>query len=70
MGGTFMFARAGGRNFAWRLPAAAVGEPASAALCASVLALSRSSARSVLARASHLHLPMDASSIRGMPFIH
>src|SRR6476659_4235205 len=33
-----MFARAAGRNFACRPPVAAVGEPSSAALCASVLA--------------------------------
>src|SRR6185295_8223666 len=33
-----MFARAGGRNFTCRLPGAAVGEPSSAALCASELA--------------------------------
>src|SRR5262245_42773860 len=33
-----MLARAGGRNFACRLPGLGVGKPSSAALCASVLA--------------------------------
>src|SRR5262247_2290141 len=44
-----MFARgAGGRNFAWRLPGAAVGELSSAALCASVLAFAFATALRVV----------------------
>src|SRR5262245_2256510 len=38
MGGTFMFARAGGRNFACRLRDAPLGAASSATLCASLLA--------------------------------